>query len=332
MRKYIAEFIGTFLLTFIACGVASFTGGYQGFLGVVGIALIFGLTVTAMAYSIGNISGCHINPAVSLGFFISGKMSLIDLCGYVVSQLLGGIAAGFAMLGLSKTFNQEIIEQYGSYGYDLLSFGTNGYGEASPFLEVNMWGALIIEIILTFVFVITVIGVTSKEAYSKVAGVVIGLALTTVHLFGIPFTGTSVNPARSFGPAIAKGITGDVTALGQVWVFIAGPCIGAIIAAVTYMFLTASKAVATENKEISQEDTKQNMVQDEKEDDIKDIKKDMMQNEKRECIQDVEKDNTTTVIQDEHKGIKINGKEEIIQDIMNDLKNDVTQNKKEDTI
>ena len=97
-----------------------------------------------------------------------------------------------------KTFNQEIIEQYGSYGYDLLSFGTNGYGEASPFLEVNMWGALIIEIILTFVFVITVIGVTSKEAYSKVAGVVIGLALTTVHLFGIPFTGTSVNPAKEF--------------------------------------------------------------------------------------------------------------------------------------
>ena len=170
MRKYIAEFIGTFLLTFIACGVASFTGGYQGFLGVVGIALIFGLTVTAMAYSIGNISGCHINPAVSLGIFISGKMSLIDFCGYIVAQLLGGIAAGFAMFGLSKTFNQEIIEQYGSYGYDLLSFGTNGYGEASPFLEVNMWGALIIEIILTFVFVITVIGVTSKEAYSKVAG------------------------------------------------------------------------------------------------------------------------------------------------------------------
>ncbi len=322
MRKYIAEFIGTLLLTFIACGVASFTGGYQGFLGVVGIALIFGLTVTAMAYSIGNISGCHINPAVSLGIFISGKMSLIDFCGYIVAQLLGGIAAGFAIFGLSKTFNQEIIEQYGSYGYDLLSFGTNGYGEASPFLEVNMWGALIIEIILTFVFVITVIGVTSKEAYSKVAGVVIGLALTTVHLFGIPFTGTSVNPARSFGPAIVKGITGDVTALGQVWVFIAGPCIGAIIAAVTYMLLTAPKAVIAENKEILQEDRIEDRVKDEKED--------IAQNEKRECIQDIKKDNAKNTVQD--KDIKINGKEEIIQDIMNDLKNDVTQNKKEDTI
>ncbi len=332
MRKYIAEFIGTFLLTFIACGVASFTGGYQGFLGVVGIALIFGLTVTAMAYSIGNISGGHINPAVSLGVFISGKMSLIDLCGYVVAQLLGGIVAGFAMLGLSKTFNQEIIEQYGSYGYDLLSFGTNGYGEASPFLEVNMWGALIIEIILTFVFVITVIGVTSKEAYSKVAGVVIGLALTTVHLFGIPFTGTSVNPARSFGPAIAKGITGDVTALGQVWVFIAGPCIGAIIAAVTYMFLTASKTVTTENKEIFQEDKNSNTVQDEKEDNLKDIEKDIIQNEKREYIQDVKKDTTKNTIQDQNRDITINGKEDIIQDIMKDLKNDIPQNEKEDTI
>ena len=258
MRKYIAEFIGTFLLTFIACGAASFTGGYQGFLGVVGIALLFGLTVTALVYSIGTISGCHINPAVSLGVFISGKMSLIDLCGYVVAQLLGGIAAGFAMLGLSKTFNQEIIEQYKSYGYDLLSFGTNGYGEASPFLEVNMWGALFIEIILTFIFVITVIGVTSKETYNKVAGVVIGLSLTCVHLFGIPFTGTSVNPARSFGPAIVKGITGDVTALGQVWVFIAGPCIGAILAAVTYMLFTTQKKIVTENEDVFQKDENEN--------------------------------------------------------------------------
>jgi len=251
MRKYIAEFIGTFVLTFMACGVASFTGGYQGFLGVVGIALIFGLTVTAMAYSIGNISGCHINPAVSLGIFVSGKMSLIDFCGYVVAQLLGGVAAGFAMLGLSKTFNQDIITQYSDYGYDLVSLGTNGYGEASPFLEVNMWGALLIEIILTFVFVLTVIGVTAKEEYKKIAGIVIGLALTTVHLFGIPFTGTSVNPARSFGPALVKGITGDVTALGQVWVFIAGPCIGALIAAITYMLLTGQKfeRIAATNKE-----------------------------------------------------------------------------------
>ena len=164
MRKYFAEFIGTFLLTFLACGVASFTAGYQGFLGVVGISLIFGFIVAVLCYSIGNISGCHINPAVSLGMLISKRMSIVDFMGYVIAQLLGGVAAGFAMLGISKTFSEDIISQYSSYGYNLLSFGTNGYGDASAFLQVNVWGALIIEFILTFVFVITVIGVTSKPA------------------------------------------------------------------------------------------------------------------------------------------------------------------------
>ena len=156
MRKYFAEFIGTFLLTFLACGVASFTAGYQGFLGVVGISLIFGFIVAVLCYSIGNISGCHINPAVSLGMLISKRMSIVDFMGYVIAQLLGGVAAGFAMLGISKTFSEDIISQYSSYGYNLLSFGTNGYGDASAFLQVNVWGALIIEFILTFVFVITV--------------------------------------------------------------------------------------------------------------------------------------------------------------------------------
>ena len=135
MRKYFAEFIGTFLLTFLACGVASFTAGYQGFLGVVGISLIFGFIVAVLCYSIGNISGCHINPAVSLGMLISKRMSIVDFMGYVIAQLLGGVAAGFAMLGISKTFSEDIISQYSSYGYNLLSFGTNGYGDASAFLH-----------------------------------------------------------------------------------------------------------------------------------------------------------------------------------------------------
>ena len=116
MRKYFAEFIGTFLLTFLACGVASFTAGYQGFLGVVGISLIFGFIVAVLCYSIGNISGCHINPAVSLGMLISKRMSIVDFMGYVIAQLLGGVAAGFAMLGISKTFSEDIISQYSSYG------------------------------------------------------------------------------------------------------------------------------------------------------------------------------------------------------------------------
>lgn len=249
MKKYLAEFIGTFVLTFMACGAASFTAGYQGLLGVVGIALIFGMVVTAMAYSIGNVSGCHINPAVSLGFFVSGRMGVIDFIGYVASQLLGGIAAGFAMLGISKSFNPEVVSAYEQYGYSLTSLGTNGFGENGGFLQINMWGALIVEIILSFVFVIAVLGVTAKKEYSSVAGLVIGVALTAVHLFGIPFTGTSVNPARSFGPAIVKAVTGDITPLVQVWVFIVGPLAGALLAAVIYMLLTSGAEKAAEISE-----------------------------------------------------------------------------------
>ena len=245
MRKYFAEFIGTFLLTFLACGVASFTAGYQGFLGVVGISLIFGFIVAVLCYSIGNISGCHINPAVSLGMLISKRMSIVDFMGYVIAQLLGGVAAGFAMLGISKTFSEDIISQYSSYGYNLLSFGTNGYGDASAFLQVNVWGALIIEFILTFVFVITVIGVTSKPEYKSVSGIVIGLSLAAVHLFGIPFTGTGVNPARSFGPALARAVNGDIQALSQVWVFIGAPLAGAVVAALVYKLLSYEKPVVT---------------------------------------------------------------------------------------
>lgn len=242
MRKYFAEFIGTFVLTFMACGAASFTAGYQGLLGVVGIALIFGLVVTAMAYSIGNISGCHINPAVSFGMLLSGRMNIVDFMGYVVAQILGGLAAGLAMFGLTKTFDLEVIAQYKLYGFDLTGLGTNGFGEQGGFLKVNVWGAIAIEVILTFVFVITVLGVTAKKEYNSVAGLVIGLALAAVHLFGVPFTGTSVNPARSFGPAFIKAVCdGDSTALSQVWVFILAPLVGAALAAMVYMLLAGEK-------------------------------------------------------------------------------------------
>lgn len=244
MRKYFAEFIGTFVLTFMACGAASFTAGYQGLLGVVGIALIFGLVVTAMAYSIGNISGCHINPAVSFGMLLSGRMNIVDFMGYVVAQILGGLAAGLAMFGLTKTFDSDVIAQYKLYGFDLTGLGTNGFGEQGGFLKVNVWGAITIEVILTFVFVITVLGVTAKKKYDSVAGLVIGLALAAVHLFGVPFTGTSVNPARSFGPAFIKAVCdGGSTALSQVWVFILAPLVGAALAAMVYMLLSSEKNV-----------------------------------------------------------------------------------------
>lgn len=241
MKKYAAEFIGTFILTFTACGAASFTGGYSGYLGAVGIALIFGFVMTALVYTFGNISGSHLNPAVSVGMFISGRMNVIDFMGYIIAQMIGGIAAGFALYGISQSFNAEVVTQYESYGYDLVGLGTNGYGEASAFLQISAWGAFLVELFLTFVFVLTVITVTAKKVYKNVAGIVIGAALACVHLFGITLTGTGVNPARSFGPALAKAVFGDVTPLSQVWVFILAPLLGGILAALCYLAMAGSR-------------------------------------------------------------------------------------------
>ena len=207
MKKYVAEFIGTFVLVFFACGVAGQTGGA---LGVTSAA--FGLVIVAMAYSIGNISGCHINPAVSLAMLISKRMSTRDFVGYLVAQFLGGIVGAlllWAILG-----NNEALGQNGLY-------------------EGKILVSLIVEILLTFVFVLTILGVTSKAENSSVAGLVIGLALVLVHIFGIHFTGTSVNPARSLGPALFAG--GE--ALSCVWVFFVGPLVGGALAAVVYKFL-----------------------------------------------------------------------------------------------
>ena len=208
MKKYIAEFVGTLVLVLVACGVAAITGG-----SLVATSLAFGLVIVAMAYSIGNVSGCHINPAVSLAMLMTKKMNVKDFACYVAAQVLGAIA-GAALLGV-------LLD-----GFDVL--GANGYGEAGQ-LASNVWIALLIETILTFIFVTVILGVTSK----KENGVVIGLTLTLVHLLGIPFTGTSVNPARSFGPALLQG--GE--ALTQVWVFILAPLVGAILASLFYSYV-----------------------------------------------------------------------------------------------
>ena len=217
MKKYFAEFIGTFVLVFFACGTAAVTGcTAEGNAAYLITALAFGLVIVAMAYSIGNVSGCHINPAVSIAMVFSGKMSISDFIGYVAAQFLGGIAGAGVLAALTG-------KQYG--------LGTNGLYDGS------VWKSIIIEIILTCVFVMAILGVTSKKEYSKVAGLVIGLSLTLVHLLGIFFTGTSVNPARSFGPALFMG--GD--ALKCVWVFIVAPLIGGIVAAFLYGFLESEK-------------------------------------------------------------------------------------------
>ena len=228
-KKYVAEFIGTLVLTLSAAEPPSRANTLLGKTGetiplafsTLLIAVAFGLTIVAMAYSVGNISGCHINPAVSIAMLASSKMSVSDFFGYIISQFLGAITGAAVLFAIT-----------GDKG-----LGSNGYGSASA-LGTGVWGALAVEIILTFVFVFAILGVTSKKEYSSVSGIVIGLTLTLVHILGIPFTGTSVNPARSFGPALIAAFTGNSEPLKQVWVFIVAPLIGAILAAAVYKLIS----------------------------------------------------------------------------------------------
>ena len=218
MRKYFAEFLGTLVLVTFGCGIAVVSG-----CDLVATALAFGLAIVAMAYVIGNISGCHVNPAVSLAMLITKRMSFKDFIFYVIAQFLGAIAgAGLLYLILSNT---------GFAVVGSIPLGTNGFD--TPTALCNMGGAFITEVLLTCVFVYTILGVTADEKKGSVAGIVIGLTLTFVHLLGIKLTGTSVNPARSFGPALISG--GE--ALAQSWLFIVAPLVGAAIAALIYILL-----------------------------------------------------------------------------------------------
>ncbi|MEE3333549.1 MAG: aquaporin [Ruminococcus sp.] len=230
IKKYIAEFIGTGVLVVGGCGTAvainavtTNAGGHVPTAAtIIAIALAFGLSIVAMAYSIGNVSGCHINPAVSLGVLITGGMSVKDFFGYVIAQCLGALAGAG---GLWLVFGSNA------------SLGANGYGDNSA-LHIGALGAGIVEVVLTFIFVLLILGVTSKAENSKIAGLVIGLTLVFVHLIGISFTGTSVNPARSFGPAILQG----GIALRQLYVFIIAPLVGALVAGLVHKFLIAEKS------------------------------------------------------------------------------------------
>ncbi len=229
MKKYLAELFGTFVLVFFGCGTAVVTGGFTGgtgtgFLGVTAIALAFGLAIVAAAYAIGHVSGCHVNPAVSLAALITGRLGLKDFIGYVIAQIIGALA-GSAFLAFVVSGSET-----------LSGFGANGFG-ASSGVGLSMAGAIAVEIVLTFVFVMTILGVTSSKATSSLAGIVIGFTLTFVHIIGIPLTGTSVNPARSLAPAIFAG--GE--ALSQVWVFILAPLAGAVLAAFAFKYLFPAK-------------------------------------------------------------------------------------------
>lgn len=224
MKKFIAEFIGTCVLVTLGCGTAMLTG-CEHWGGYVATALAFGLVIVGMAYCVGNISGCHINPAVSLAVFINGGITLTDFVGYICAQCLGALAgAGIlaAIFGLGGV--EDLTGGFGSNGLA----GVNG----------NIFAGLLVEVVLTFIFVMTILGVTSKKGnHGSFGGLIIGLTLVLVHLLGIGLTGTSVNPARSIGPAIVAAITGNTSPIICVWVFIVGPLVGAVIAAFVYKFL-----------------------------------------------------------------------------------------------
>ena len=213
MKKYFAEMVGTFVLTLLGCGTAMFLGCNTP-AGVVGTAVAFGLAVVAMAYTIGGISGCHINPAITLGVALSGRMSWKDACGYWCGQVIGGIIAGAVLLLLTNVVAAPDLTG---------GLGTNGVANAG-----GAWGACLVECLATFIFVLVVLGTTdAKVGAGNLAGLAIGLSLILIHLVCINLTGTSVNPARSIGPAIFAG----GQALADLWVFIVAPLVGGALAA-----------------------------------------------------------------------------------------------------
>ncbi|WP_410983511.1 aquaporin [Bacillus cereus] len=215
LKKGIAEFIGTFVLVLFGTGTAVLGGGIEG-IGILGIAMAFGLSIVAMAYSIGTISGCHVNPAVSIAMFINERMNAKELGCYLLAQVLGGLLGTTTLVTILKSANLSLD-----------NLGQNGFG------KLGLSGSFLVEFILTFVFILVIIAVTGKKGNAQFAGLVIGFTLVLVHLLGIPLTGTSVNPARSLAPALFAG--GE--AVSQLWVFIVAPILGGIVAAIVGKFV-----------------------------------------------------------------------------------------------
>ena len=229
LKKAIAECIGTFVLVFVACGVAGATGG-----SLVATSLAFGLTIVAMAYSVGRISGCHINPAVSLGCLLTKRMTLREFLVYICAQIVGGFLGAVLVFGIFKMADVKPLGDACNYA---VGFAANGLTAG------GIVGGLFAEIVLTCIFVYTILNVTDEKAGNgKIAGIVIGLTLTLVHLIGINITGTSVNPARSIATAFSALIyNGTTDALAQIWIFIVGPLVGGALAAVLYAVLHTDK-------------------------------------------------------------------------------------------
>jgi aquaporin Z len=232
MRKFLAEFFGTMILVIIAVGTATETFGFHLFgssiaAGVATTALAFGLVLIGLVYAIGPISGCHVNPAVTMGFMASGRMKISEGIGYMVAQVAGAIAGAAVLLAM--------LNQIPGYNRSIQGMGTDGYASAST-VHISQGGAFLVEVVLTFIFVMVVLFATHKAAIQGAAGVAIGMTLVVVHLIGIPLTGTSVNPARSLGPALLVG----GHPLSQVWLFIVAPLVGGIVAAAVHMVVSPS--------------------------------------------------------------------------------------------
>jgi len=228
MKKYVAEFIGTFWLVLGGCGSAVLAASFPDVgIGLLGVSLAFGLTVLTMAYAIGHISGCHLNPAVSIGLWAGGRFSGKEIAPYVLSQVLGAIIAGGILYLVAS----------GKEGFELSAgFAANGYGTHSPG-GYGLFAALLIEIVMTMMFLLVILGATDERAPKGLAPIAIGFCLTLIHLVSIPVTNTSVNPARSSGVAV---FVGD-WAIGQLWLFWAAPIVGAMLGAIVYKFISSEK-------------------------------------------------------------------------------------------
>ncbi|WPL15530.1 Bacterial nodulin-like intrinsic protein [Thiorhodovibrio winogradskyi] len=232
MKRSVAELVGTFWLVLGGCGSAAlaavFMAGTNDIgIGLLGVSLAFGLTVLTMAYAIGHISGCHLNPAVTLGLAVGGRFGFAETPAYIVSQTLGAILAAALLLVIAT----------GTDGFSLgaNSLAVNGYGELSPG-GYSLMAGLITEVVMTFMFLFIILGVTDKRGTAVAGGLAIGLTLTLIHLISIPVTNTSVNPARSTGPALVLALSGEGKALAQLWLFWVAPLLGAALAGLAYRF------------------------------------------------------------------------------------------------
>jgi aquaporin Z len=226
MKKYVAELLGTMFLVLMGCGSAVFAGGHVGFLG---ISFAFGLTVLAMAYAIGPVSGCHVNPAVTVGVLVNGGISKKDAVMYIIFQCIGAVIGAFVIYIMASNFFTAAVT----------SVGQNGYGAASP-AGYSAGVGFIAEVVFTALFIMVILGATSPKSNGKFAGIAIGLTLVLIHIVCIPITGTSVNPARSFGPALFAG----ALALKQLWLFIVAPVIGAVLGAYLWKIIGSDSGKA----------------------------------------------------------------------------------------